>query len=273
MVDGQQSPVSSQRKRARGWVQPTLSQRSVVNGQWSTVSAQQSARTERPVLVRMRNVDVSYGDVQVLHGINWTVRRGDKWALLGPNGSGKTTLLSLILGDNPQAYVNDVTLFGRRRGSGENIWEIKQHIGWVAPELHLYYPRDLPCFDVVCSGFFDSVGLFRRPTAGQRQVARQWMERLDMWEHAQAPLAALSEGEQRIALVARALVKEPWLLIMDEPCQGLDAGNRQRVLRAVATVGHQPDATIIYVTHEADELLPVISHVLRLTKGCISEVG
>ncbi len=255
-VSSQRSAVSSQ--------QPTL------GGQRSSVNGHQSAR---PALVRMRQVDVSYGDVQVLHGINWTVCRGDKWALLGPNGSGKTTLLSLILGDNPQAYANDVTLFGRRRGSGESIWEIKQHIGWVAPELHLYYPRDLPCFDVVCSGFFDSVGLYRRPSAGQRQVARQWMERLDMWQHAQAPLAALSEGEQRIALVARALVKEPWLLIMDEPCQGLDAGNRQRVLRAVAAIGHQPDATLIYVTHEADELPPIITHVLRLKKGHVSEVG
>ena len=230
----------------------------------SLVNGQQSAR---PVLVRMRKVNVSYGDVQVLSGINWTVRRGDKWALLGPNGSGKTTLLSLILGDNPQAYANEITLFGRRRGSGESIWEIKQHIGWVAPELLLHYPRDVLCVDVVCSGFFDSVGLYRRPTAGQRQVAQQWMERLSMWKHARMPLAALSEGEQRLALVARALVKEPWLLILDEPCQGLDADNRRRVLGAVAAIGRQPDATLIYVTHQDDELLPVITHVLRLRKS------
>ena len=110
------------------------------------------------------------------------------------------------------------------------------------------------------------MGLYRRPSAGQRQVARQWLERLDMWEYAQSPLAALSEGEQRIALVARALVKDPQLLILDEPCQGLDAGNRQRVLRAVATIGREPDATVIYVTHQADELPPFITHVLRLNK-------
>jgi molybdate transport system ATP-binding protein len=238
------------------------------DGQRSTVVGPRSAvNGQAPVLVRMRHVTVSYGDVQVLHGISWTIRRGDKWALLGPNGSGKTTLLSLILGDNPQAYANDITLFGRRRGSGESIWEIKQHIGWVAPELLLHYPRDVRCLDVVCSGFFDSVGLYRRPTAGQRREAQRWIERLSMGEHTQTPLAALSEGEQRLALVARALVKEPWLLILDEPCQGLDAGHRRRVLDAVATIGRQPDATLIYVTHQDDELLPVITHVLRLKRA------
>ena len=122
----------------------------------------------------MRGVNVSYDGVRVLRDIDWTVRRGEHWALLGPNGAGKTTLLSLILGDNLQAYANDITLFGRRRGSGESIWEIKEHIGWVSPELHVHYARNVSCLSVVCSGFYDSIGLYRRPTEEQRATASRW---------------------------------------------------------------------------------------------------
>jgi molybdate transport system ATP-binding protein len=187
--------------------------------------------------------------------------------VLGPNGAGKTTLLSLILADNPQAYANDITLFGRRRGSGESIWEIKQSIGWVAPELQLYYPKSATCLDVICSGFFDSVGLYRQCSAGQREVALSWMRRLSLSEQAETPLEQVSEGEQRRVLIARALVKGPALLVLDEPCQGLDADNRDRVLQAINWVGSRPETSMIYVTHRADELPPNITHVLRLNEG------
>ena len=136
--------------------------------------------TKGQTLVQMRNVSVSYDGVQILDRVDWSVRAGENWALLGPNGAGKTTLLSLILGDNPQAYANDVTLFGKRRGSGESIWDIKKRIGWVAPELHLYYPKNVPCFDVVCSGFHDATGPYRRCSSQQRETAREWLQRLGM---------------------------------------------------------------------------------------------
>lgn len=222
------------------------------------------------VLVRMENVSVSYDGVQILSEIDWTIRRGERWALLGPNGAGKTTLLSLILGDNPHAYANDVTLFGRRRGSGESIWDIKRQIGWVAPELHLYYPKDTICFDLVCSGFFDSIGCYYRCSTEQHKTAEVWLQRLGMLQYADRSFGELSEGEQRMILIVRALVKHPALLVLDEPCQGLDADNRDRVLQMVETIGNETDTTAIYVTHHGDALPSVITHVLRLDRGRIA---
>lgn len=221
------------------------------------------------VLVRMKNVSVSYDGVQILSEIDWTIRKGERWALLGHNGAGKTTLLSLILGDNPHAYANDITLFGKRRGSGESIWDIKRRIGWVAPELHLYYPKDTNCFDLVCSGFFDSIGRYYRCSAEQHKTAELWLQRLGMRQHAERSFGELSEGEQRMVLIVRALVKHPALLVLDEPCQGLDADNRDRVLQMVETIGNETDTTAIYVTHHGDALPSVITHVLRLDRGRI----
>ncbi len=225
------------------------------------------------VLVQMAGVSVVYGGVQILKGIDWTVRQGEHWALLGPNGAGKTTLLSLILGDNPQAYANSVMLFGRRRGSGESIWEIKRRIGWVAPELQLYYPRRVSCFDVVCSGFFASVGRHRRCSPHQHETALAWMERLGVSQCAGLVFGEISEGEQRLVLIARALVTDPELLVLDEPCQGLDARHRDRVLQTVDAIGRGWDTSVIYVTHDPHALPTIVSHVLRLDKGRIVTQG
>ena len=177
-------------------------------------------------LVCMRKVTVRYGACTILRNIDWTVRAGESWALLGPNGSGKTTLLSLILGDNPQVYNNEVVVFGRRRGTGESIWEIKRWIGWVSPELHLHFDDGATCLETVASGFFDTVGLFEPPNSRQRAVAHGWLDRFGLLPHAATPLYALSAGLQRMVLLARAVVKRPRLLILDEPCQGLDAAHR-----------------------------------------------
>jgi molybdate transport system ATP-binding protein len=229
------------------------------------------ARSSPQTLVELGRVNVSYGTTRILQDVDWTVRRGEHWALLGPNGAGKTTLLSLILGDHPQAYANHVVLFDQRRGSGESIWEIKRRIGWVAPELHLYYPRDITGLQVVGSGFYDSIGLYRACSPGQRETARRWMELLDLGDRADAPFAKLSEGQQRLVLLARALVKDPLLLILDEPCQGLDMHNRERVRQIVDTVGSHMDTTVIYVTHNPSELPRIITHVLRLEQGKVAE--
>jgi molybdate transport system ATP-binding protein len=224
------------------------------------------------VLVDMRDVHVSLDGTSILRGVNWTIREGEHWALLGPNGAGKTTLLSMILGDLPQAYANHISLFGRRRGSGESIWEIKQQIGWVAPELHLYHPQTASCLDVICSGFFDSVGLYRACSPAQRDTARAWMERLGLDGTGQT-FGALSEGEQRLALIARALVKGPRLLILDEPCQGLDVRNSARVLEAVDAATERMETSLVYVTHRADEMPRAITHVLRLDGGVVVDSG
>jgi molybdate transport system ATP-binding protein len=224
-------------------------------------------------LVDMRGVSVSYGGVQVLEDVDWAIRPGENWALLGPNGAGKSTLLSLILGDNPQAYANDVTLFGKRRGSGDNIWDLKSRIGWVAPELHLYYPRNVSCFEVVCSGFYDAMGPYQRCTAPQRDTIAKWLQRLGLPHVRDTAFGAISEGEQRMVLIARALVKEPELLVLDEPCQGLDEANRDRVLRTVEALGDHTASSLIYVSHQHDALPATITHLLRLEGGKVAGKG
>jgi len=221
-------------------------------------------------LVRLTDVTVRYGQSTILERINWTVRTGESWALLGPNGSGKTTLLSLILGDNPQAYANQVVVFGRRRGSGESIWEIKRRIGSVSPEAHLHFNDAVTCFEVVASGFHETIGLFHRPTARQRAQARQWLRRFGLLDFARAPLFALSAGLQRMVLLARALVKRPRLLLLDEPCQGLDPAHRQAFVKAVDDLIRRAAVTAIYVTHRPDEIPPSIRRVLQLGDHCPS---
>jgi molybdate transport system ATP-binding protein len=224
-------------------------------------------------LVEMRNVSVTYGTVAVLREIDWRVGQGERWALSGHNGAGKTTLLSLILADNPQAYANEIHLFGRRRGSGESIWEIKQHIGWVSPELHIHYPRAITCREVVSSGFFDSVGLYQRCTPEQLNIADGWMAALGMDALADTQFQAISTGQQRMALLARAMVKEPPLLILDEPCQGLDDTHRRAFTRLLDEVCAHTAVAMVYVTHYQDELPAAITHRLVLGQGRIVEKG
>jgi molybdate transport system ATP-binding protein len=226
-----------------------------------------------PVLVRMRDVRVDYNGTPILNHVHWTIQQGENWALLGPNGSGKTTLLSLIIGDNPQAYANDISLFGRRRGSGESIWDIKKHIGWIAPELHLHYPKTRSSLAVVCSGYFDSVGLYRPCSASQRTAAKAWMRHLGISHCANTSFGSLSQGEQRMVLLARALVKRPLLLVLDEPCQGLDARNRERIVQTIDAVCTHADTNVIYVTHDDRQLPQAITHLIRLDRGNVVQAG
>jgi|TARA_Y100000310_G_scaffold299922_1_gene335174 molybdate transport system ATP-binding protein len=220
-----------------------------------------------PQLIKMTEVSVAYGEVQILQGFNWQMQRDENWAIVGPNGAGKTTVLSLILADNPQCYSNDITLFGRRRGSGESIWEIKERMGWVSPELRVYYHRSTICLNVVCSGFFDSIGLYRRCSETQMTAAKQWMQSMGIVELGERLFGSISVGEQRLVLLTRALVKNPLLLVLDEPCQGLDAENRSLILELLDRLCRQLPINMIYVTHHLDELPQSITHLLKLDKG------
>ena len=157
-------------------------------------------------------------------------------------------------------------VFGRQRGSGESVWDIKRHIGWVSPELHLHFNDSATCFEVVASGFHDTVGLFQPPSARQRAAARRWLARFQLLEFAHRPLFSLSAGLQRMVLLARALVKNPRLLILDEPCQGLDSAHRDLFVQAVDALIRAGTVTAIYVTHRHDEIPPSIKRVLRLRK-------
>ena len=215
------------------------------------------------VLVDMRAVTVAYGRHVVLDRIDWQVRRGQHWAVVGPNGSGKSTLLSLVSQDHPQAYANDITLFGHRKGSGETAAELRRHIGVVSSRLQTAYRKRLRCVDVAASGFFDSIGLYRRPDGRQRAVSGQWLHRLGLQDLAERFFDQLSYGQQRLVLIARAVVKSPRLLVLDEPCQGLDPANRRRIADMLAVIAAS-GTTLLYATHHPAELPGCISHLLEL---------
>ena len=220
-------------------------------------------------LIELNHVTVRHGNKRILDDVTWTMRRGENWALLGPNGSGKTTLLSLIQGDNPQAYVLDLRLFGVRPETTATLWRLRRKMGWLSPELHLHYPAGWSCLEVVCSGFFNHIGLYEPCTSRQRAAARGWLCRLGLAHRAKQSFGELSLGDQRLVLLARAVVKKPKLLVLDESCQGLDLAHRRSLLATVDRLIGQTRAGLISVTHHAREMPGGISHVLELKSGRI----
>ena len=211
-------------------------------------------------VVDMKNVCIRYGERTILKDINWTIMNGERWALSGQNGSGKSTLLSLICADNPQSYACDITLFDRPRGSGESIWDIKKHIGYVSPEMHRSYKRNLPAIRIVASGLMDSIGLYAVPDAQDYKKCRWWLDIFGIGQLADKPFLQLSSGEQRLVLLARAFVKDPQLLILDEPLHGLDLWNRRLVKDVIETFCQRKNKTMIIVTHYQTELPNNITH-------------
>ena len=221
------------------------------------------------VLVNLQNAKVAYGGEAVFKNLNWTIKKHQHWQLTGRNGSGKTCLLNLITGDNPQCYSNDIEVFGYQRGSGESIWQIKQHIGYISNALHMDYRVGASALNTVISGFFDSIGLYQPPTDEQKNIAMQWLELLGLDIKQSTPFTQLSYGDQRMLLIARAMVKHPTLLILDEPCLGLDEANRLRVLMLIekiceASVGGASGSTVIYVNHHAEDRIKGIDHYLAM---------
>ena len=219
-----------------------------------------------PEIVRCNGVTIRYGSHTILQDFDWTVREGERWALTGPNGSGKSTLLSLVCADNPQGYACDIELFGHKRGSGESIWDIKRHIGYVSPEMHRAYLKNLPAIDIVASGLFDTVGLFMHTTEDQMDVCRGWMEVFGIGDLAERPYLSLSSGEQRLCLLARAFVKDPELLILDEPMHGLDLHRCALVKGIIDAFVLRPHKTLVMVTHYESELPSCINRRLTLTR-------
>ncbi len=215
-------------------------------------------------VIILRDVTIRYGDRTILDRLSWTVCEGEHWALSGRNGSGKSTLLSLICADNPQSYACDITLFGHRRGTGESIWDIKRRIGYVSPELHRSYLRNLPAISIVASGLKDTVGLYARANEEELQQCLCWMRRFHIEELAQRSFLQLSSGEQRLVLVCRAFVKNPALLILDEPMHGLDLQRQQLVKDIICDYCSTPDKTLLMVTHYEEELPSCIDHRLEL---------
>ena len=223
--------------------------------------------TDSPEVISFHNVTVRYGERTILRDLDWTVRQGEHWALSGQNGAGKSTLLSLVCADNPQRYACDIRLFGHRQGeAGMSIWDIKRRIGYVSPEMHRSYHRDLPALHVVASGLKDTVGLYVRPTADERQQCLWWMRLFGVDHLADRSFLTLSSGEQRLVLVARAFVKDPDLLILDEPLHGLDDRGRRLVLSLIEAFCARPEKTLIFVSHYREEWPSCIDHELFLKR-------
>lgn len=218
------------------------------------------------VTFRMEQVSIKYGSRTILKELDWEVKNGEKWALFGPNGAGKSTLLSLIYADNPQSYANTLYLFDRKRGSGESIWDIKRRIGYVSPEMHLFYMENVPTLHIVGSGFFDSIGLYRKCTEEQQNIALEWMRVFGIEELKDRSFLTLSSGEQRLALLARAFVKDPDLIILDEPLHGLDVSNKKKAAGIIEQFCSRPGKTLIYVTHYLHELPACVDKRFELVK-------
>ena len=217
-------------------------------------------------VIDMKNVCIRYGERTILRDLDWTVMNGERWALSGQNGSGKSTLLSLVCADNPQSYACDITLFDRPRGSGESIWDIKKHIGYVSPEMHRSYKRNLTAIRIVASGLMDSIGLYAVPNPQDYDKCRWWLDIFGIGDLADKPFLQLSSGEQRLVLLARAFVKDPQLLILDEPLHGLDLWNRRLTKDVIETFCQRKGKTLIMVTHYQEELPNVITNHLFLKK-------
>lgn len=217
-------------------------------------------------IIRFNKVSIRYGTRTILKDLSWTVRQGEHWSLSGQNGSGKSTLLSLVCADNPQSYACDISLFGKKRGSGESIWDIKKRIGYVSPEMHRSYKQNIPAIQIVGSGLKDTVGLYARANEEEKEQCRKWLGIFGVGHLAERRFMEMSSGEQRLVLLARAFVKEPSLLILDEPLHGLDDENRRMVKDVVDNYYQDLEKTLIYVTHYQEELPHCINHSLFLER-------
>jgi molybdate transport system ATP-binding protein len=212
---------------------------------------------------------VSYAGETLFEGLDWQIQPGEHWQVRGPNGCGKSTLLNLIFGDHPQCYSNQIEVMGYKRGSGESIWQVKQRIGMVSAALHLQYRVNCSALEVVLSGLYDSIGIYQQPSELELEQARLWLKLFGLAELEKRYFKSLSYGQQRLLIIARALVKGPQLLLLDEPCQGLDFLQRNTVLKALELVAQHKLSQLVYVTHHLDDALPSIKHFIDFVDGAV----
>lgn len=231
---------------------------------------QKNDRVERNfnVAFSIENGFAKYGDKVIFEGFNWIVNRGECWALAGPNGSGKSLLLSMICADNPQGYSNKITLFGRRRGSGESIWEIKDSIGYVCPEMQLYFKSRDSVREIIVQGLRNSLNRYHPSSQEERASAEEWMRILDISYLSERQFSELSSGEQRLVLIARALIKQPELLVLDEPLHGLDKNHKERIKRLLDVITRRNGTSLIYVSHYRSEYPECIKMEKKIGSYC-----
>ncbi len=223
-------------------------------------------------LVKFKDVSVTYHDRPIIKDICWEIKSGEFWQLIGPNGSGKSTILSLITGDNPKAYGQDITLFGVKKGSGESVWDIKKKIGYFSSDMLRGFKRLDSIGNMIASGFFDTVGLYKKPTNRQIKIVNQWLHVLDMYDIRKQNFLSLSIGHQTLVLIARAMIKQPPLLILDEPTNGLDDTDAQIFTQLINKISKETDTAILYVSHRKEAGLKP-DFVYRLKPSKIGSIG
>lgn len=220
--------------------------------------------SKNELLIRLEDVSIHYGQKQILHNLSWEVRSGERWLVKGPNGSGKSTLISLLIGENPQAYSQNIFLFDRKRGTGESIWDVKRPIGFMAPELSRFFPANQTCRKVILSGLFDTMGLFKKTSAEQEAKAESWMKLFDLEAEKNIPIQRLPLAQQRWTLLARALIKQPKILILDEASQGLDDLQKTLFKQTIEKVCSFSSISLIFVSHYPTDIPRQIDKVLDL---------
>jgi molybdate transport system ATP-binding protein len=226
-----------------------------------------------PELVYLNSGSAGYNGESVFEGLSLTIKEGDHTLVSGPNGSGKSTLLQMISGDHSACYRNDLRIFGIQRGSGESIWELKKNMGIVSSELHRNYYVPGTVMHCVISGYFDSIGLYRPYTAQHKAEALKWLKRINLKEKADTSFRDLPFSAQRMVLIARALIKLPRLLILDEPTQGIDEINRNAILDFLEEIAGEKICTILYVSHRADEYRNFFIQHIKMAPGKLSDVS
>ncbi|MCL6272581.1 ATP-binding cassette domain-containing protein [Muricauda sp. 2012CJ35-5] len=203
-------------------------------------------------LIEFNEVSVAFNGKPVLDRIQWTIKKNEFWQLIGPNGSGKTTLLSMITGDSHKGYGTDLKLFGNKKGSGESVWELKSKIGYFTPAMTDKFRGYHSVEHMLVSGFHDSVGLYVRPTDQEKRKAKEWLQLLDLESKKNQQFKDLSQGQKRLVMTARAMVKHPPLLILDEPTAGLDDANASLFIALVNKIANESDTTIVFVSHRKE---------------------
>ena len=239
---------------------------SVLIASFTLPASETSPNYSSDTIIDFQDINIRYGKRTILKDFNWQVKRGEHWALTGQNGAGKSTLLSLICADNPMAYACNITLFGKRRGQGESIWDIKKHIGYVSPEIFTAYKKSLPAIDIVCSGLRDTIGLYKQSTPQEREKCNGWLKVFGIEDLSERNYLTLSSGEPRLLLLVRAFVKNPQLLILDEPFHGLDDYYRKLAKDIIDQYMKDTSKTLIMVSHYAEEFPTCINRHLHLEK-------
>lgn len=228
----------------------------------------QRITSDKDVLIHFKDVSVSFGSKTVLHHINWQIKKGDFWQLIGKNGSGKTTMLSMITGENPKGYGQELFLFGKKKGSGETIWDIKKKIGYFTPAMTDKFTGYHTIENMLISGFNDSIGLYIQPTQAQLRITKEWLLLLDLWKVKDTLFHTLSMGQQRLVMTTRAMIKHPLLLILDEPTAGLDDASAKLVVALVNKIASESNTATVFVSHRREAgLQPDYTYELQMTTG------